>query len=178
MSRVGKKKIELPKDIEIKITNSKINIKGKYGNLTLNYLPLVKLTIQDNCLFVTTKLETRKAKSYHGLIRVLIQNSINGVFNNYTKILCLEGIGFKFLKDDDLLIVYVGFTHSYNLLIPKTLIVELSSPTKIQISGPSKEEVNTFTDIIRKIKLPEPYKGKGVLYEGEQIFKKIGKTRR
>jgi len=178
MSRVGNKPIEIPENIEFEILDNKIKIKGPYGCLYKEFLSIIHFEIKQNNLFITRLVETKKAKAYHGLIRVLIQNIILGVTKNYVKILHLEGIGFKFSKELNLLTINVGYTHPFKFLIPDTLNVQINSTTKIQIAGPNKEEVTLFADSIRRIKFPEPYKGKGILYEGEQIIKKIGKTRR
>lgn len=178
MSRVGKKLILIPKDVKITLKQNEIHVKGIYGKLVKNYLPFIKIEKNKDYLSINRTLDTKEAKSYHGFIRMYIQNMILGVMNVYIKILCLEGIGFKFLKKNNLLILNVGFTHTHKILIPTSLKIDLNSSTKLQISGSNKEEVSLFADIIQKIKYPEPYKGKGILYDGQKILKKIGKRRR
>ena len=178
MSRVGKKQIKIPEGVYIKLELNEIHIKGIYGNLVKKYLPFIEIKKNENFLFINRTIDTKNAKAYHGFIRMYIQNMITGVMNTYSKILCLEGIGFKFLKNNNLLTINIGYTHPHKILIPDSLKMDLHSPTKLQISGLNKEEVNLFADIIQKVRLPEPYKGKGILYEGQKILKKIGKRRR
>lgn len=178
MSRVGNKPIIIPENVEYKLKDNKLFIKSIYGELLVKYLPFIKIEIVNNSFVLTRTIDTKSAKSYHGYIRVHIQNCIIGVTQNFNKILVLEGIGFKFLMDENVLIVNVGFTHSHKFIIPTSIKVSLISSTKLHISGPSKEEITLFSDVIQNARLPEPYKGKGILYENQKIIRKIGKKRR
>jgi len=178
MSRVGQKEILIPENVNVFLEMDKIFIAGIYGNLSKKYLPFIKIEKKNNFIYITRIIDTKISRSYHGFIRMYIKNMIIGVTNNYSKTLILEGIGFKFTQENNLLILNIGFTHTHKILIPDSLEINLHSPIKITISGPDKEEVTLFSDVIQKIRPPEPYKGKGILYEGQQILKKIGKRRR
>eukprot|EP01033_Poteriospumella_lacustris_P023655 gene23655-gene15335 len=176
MSRIGKKVIKIPNDVSVQVISQKISIKGNFGELEKNFLPLIEIKKEGQELFVFPLLDTKQAKAYHGLVRVLIQNMINGVTKKFSKILNAEGVGYKFQLDKDKLILNVGFTHPVKFIIPENLNVKLESPTKIVIAGIDKEQVGFFASKIRNTKPPEPYKGKGILYEGEKILRKAGKT--
>lgn len=176
MSRIGKKIITIPKDVSIDIANQTISVNGKHGKLERDFLNLVDFEMQNNELTVISKDTTKKGKSYHGLARSLVQNMVSGVNEKFSKILVAEGIGFKFQIEKDQLVLNVGFSHPVKFTIPKDLTIKLESPTKISINGIDKEKVGFLAAKIRETKPPEPYKGKGIMYEGEKIIRKAGKT--
>ena len=176
MSRIGKKLIEIPKDVSINITEESILIKGKYGYLEQKLNNLLNITISENKLFISRKEDTTKSREYHGLIRALIQNMVTGVTHKFSKVLIAEGVGYKFQIENKKLIVNVGYTHPINFEIPSDLEIKLESPTKINITGINKEKVGFLASKIRDMRPPEPYKGKGILYDGEIIRRKAGKT--
>lgn len=178
MSRIGKKPIQIPKDVSIQFSNDLIQIKGKHGILERTISPDLILTQENNILTITRNAETKKIREYHGLIRALVQNMVTGVTEKFSKTLIAEGVGYKFQLNKETLILNVGYTHPVEFLIPSTLTVKLESPTKISISGIDKELVGFLAAKIRDIRPPEPYKGKGILYEGEKIIRKAGKTRK
>ena len=176
MSRVGKKAIDIPKEVTVTITNKTVNVKGKFGVLQKELIELVDLNIEDQKLVVTRINDEKKTREYHGLIRSLIQNMVTGVHQKFSKVLIAEGVGYKFLIDKSKLILNVGFTHPIEFEIPEDIGVKLESPTKIDITGVDKEKVGFFAAKIRDMRPPEPYKGKGILYQGEKIIRKAGKT--
>jgi large subunit ribosomal protein L6 len=176
MSRIGKKPIEVPNNISIQIENQKIIVKGKNGQLEKTFLNFIDIKLEENKIFVTRFDETKKSKSYHGLFRALVQNMVNGIDLQFSKTLIAEGIGYKFQVDKKKLILNVGFTHPVEFLIPEDLSIKLESNTKIIISGVDKEKVGLLASKVREIRPPEPYKGKGIMYEGEKIIRKAGKT--
>jgi large subunit ribosomal protein L6 len=176
MSRVGKKPIDIPSDVSITLLPEKIVIKGKYGILEQPFVSLLNIEIINNRLLITRKEETSKAREFHGLIRALIQNKISGVNQKFSKTLIAEGVGYKFQIDKKILIVNVGFTHPVEFEIPIDLDIKIESPVKMSISGIDKEKVGFLAAKIRSIRPPEPYKGKGILYDGEIIRRKAGKT--
>lgn len=179
MSRITKKPLLISEDVSIKIVKQEIHIKGRYGTLIKKFSSNISFSLENNYLYITNIFDNYKnSKSYHSLVKILIKNMIYGVSNNYTKILILQGIGFKFQLTEDLLIINVGYTHSIKIIIPNYLRVTLDSPTIIKINGIDKEQVSLFASIIYNIKPPEPYKGKGIFYENQQISKKAGKIRR
>jgi large subunit ribosomal protein L6 len=176
MSRIGKKAIEIPKEVSIIIENEKIIVKGKHGTLERTFVNILNLELNNKTLILTRKDDTKKSREYHGLIRALIQNMVNGVNDKFSKTLIAEGVGYKFQVEKTTLILSVGFTHPVEFLIPSDLSIKLESPTKISISGIDKEKVGFLAAKIRDMRPPEPYKGKGILYEGEKIIRKAGKT--
>jgi len=176
MSRIGKKAIDIPKEVTITITDKTINVKGKFGTLERELVGLVNLTIIDTKLVVTRIDDEKKTREYHGLIRSLIQNMITGVNEKFAKVLIAEGVGYKFQLDKAKLILNVGYTHPIEFIVPSDLNIKVESATKIQISGIDKEKVGFLAAKIRDMRPPEPYKGKGILYEGEKIIRKAGKT--
>jgi large subunit ribosomal protein L6 len=176
MSRVGKKVINIPKDVSVTITDKKINVKGKHGSLEREFKDLVTLSLEDNELYVKRINNDKKTCSYHGLMRALIQNMVTGVDQLFTKTLIAEGVGYKFQADKTKLILNVGFTHPVEFVIPSDLEVKQEGPTKIHISGIDKEKVGFLAAQVRDMRPPEPYKGKGILYDGEKILRKAGKT--
>jgi len=190
MSRIGKKPIEIPKTVLVsfgdqqknkeKNSNEKkevLTVKGKHGILEqLVETDLLSFCLEEQKLIITRKVETKRAREYHGLIRALLQNMVIGVNETFSKNLIAEGVGYKFGIEKDNLILTVGFSHVVNFSIPSDLNVKLESPTKLCITGINKERIGFFAAQIRAIRPPEPYKGKGILYEGEVIRRKVGKT--
>lgn len=176
MSRIGKKVIEIPKDVSINIENNKITIKGKHGSLERTILDNLNVEFSEQKLVVTRKDDTKQSRSYHGLVRALLQNMVSGVDQKFSKTLIAEGVGYKFQVEKNTLILSVGFSHPVEFVIPSDLTIKAESPTKLIISGIDKEKVGFMAAKIRDMRPPEPYKGKGLLYEGEKILRKAGKT--
>jgi large subunit ribosomal protein L6 len=176
MSRIGKKSIEIPKEVSIQLENEKIVVKGKHGSLERQVLNNLKLEIIEKKLVITRNDDSKQSRSYHGLIRALVQNMVSGVDQKFSKTLIAEGVGYKFQVDKTNLILSVGFSHPVEFAIPADLSIKAESPTKLVISGIDKEKVGFLAAKIRDMRPPEPYKGKGILYEGEKILRKAGKT--
>lgn len=176
MSRVGKKVIKIPKDVSVVITDKTVNVKGKHGSLEREFNDLITLNIEDNEPLVKRINDQKKTRSYHGLMRALIQNMVTGVDQLFTKTLIAEGVGYKFQADKAKLVINVGFTHPVEFQIPTDITVKQEGPTKIHISGIDREKVGSLASKIRDMRPPEPYKGKGILYDGEKIIRKAGKT--
>lgn len=176
MSRIGKKLVSIPNSVSVVLNNGKISVKGKHGSLEKSFLNYVTINLSPNEIEVTRREETKIAKSYHGLTRALLQNMITGVNEKFSKTLIAEGVGYKFQVDQKKLILNMGYTHPVIFEIPADLTIKLENPTKINISGIDKERVGFFTSKVKMIRPPEPYKGKGILYEGEKIIRKAGKT--
>lgn len=176
MSRIGKKVIDIPANVKVSVEPEKIIIQGPHGLLEQKIVNSLEFLIENNQLSIKRKEETSKARELHGLIRALVQNMILGVTNKFSKTLIAEGVGYKFQLENSMLIVNVGFTHPVKFSIPSDLEVKIESPIKISIKGINKEKVGFLAAKIRSIKPPEPYKGKGILYEGEIVRRKAGKT--
>jgi len=176
MSRIGKKAILIPENVLITLQNDIVNVKGKHGTLEKPISKVLNVIQEENKLILNRINETKEVRSYHGLMRALIQNMVIGVTEKFSKTLIAEGVGYKFQVDKNKLILNVGFTHPVEFVIPNDLMIKLESPTKISISGIDKEKVGFLAAKIRDMRPPEPYKGKGILYDGEKIIRKAGKT--
>jgi large subunit ribosomal protein L6 len=178
MSRVGKKIINIPKDVTVLLENGSIHVKGPYGILEQKLLDNVEINLSEKEIQVLRKNDLKSSKACHGLFQVLIQNMVIGVSQKFSKNLIVEGIGYKFQYEKNNLILTMGFSHRINFEVPHELNIQLESPTKIVITGINKEKVGFFAAKIRDIKPPEPYKGKGIRYEAEIVRRKAGKTRK
>ena len=176
MSRVGKKIINVPKNVSIKLKNKRIIVKGENGSLEKEVLNKLDFKFLNRKIIITRKDDTKESRSYHGLIRALIQNMVIGVDKKFSKTLIAEGVGYKFQLEKNKLILNIGFSHLVEFEIPFELILKIESPTKLIISGIEKEKVGLFAAKIRNMRPPEPYKGKGLLYQDEKIIRKVGKT--
>lgn len=176
MSRIGKKKISVPKTVSILLEKEKIIAKGQHGTLEKTFNNFITLELEETNLQVHRSNETKECRSYHGLMRSLIQNMITGVNQKFKKTLIAEGVGYKFQLDKKELILNMGYTHPIQFTIPEDLTIQMESPTRISITGIDKEKVGFLAAKIRSIRPPEPYKGKGIMYEGEKILRKAGKS--
>jgi large subunit ribosomal protein L6 len=176
MSRIGKKLIEIPEGVSIAVQDKKIIVKGKHGTLEREILDVLDVLIEEKKLVLKRLKETKEVKSYHGLIRALLQNMVKGVTDKFSKTLIAEGVGYKFQVEKNKLVVNAGFTHPVEFPIPQDLAIKLESPIKISITGIDKEKVGFLASKIHDVRPPEPYKGKGILYDGEKIIRKAGKT--
>lgn len=174
MSRIGKKPILIPQGVEVKIEGQIIKVLGPKGELSQEIRPEIKVEIKEGKLFVLPKLETKKTKAFWGSIRAILANLIKGVTEGYEKKLEIEGLGFKAQLSGDTLLLYVGFSHPVEIKAPAGIKFSVDKNI-ITISGIDKEKVSQTAAIIRKVKPPEPYKGKGIRYLGEKIRKKMGK---
>lgn len=176
MSRIGKKSIQIPTSVSVTIEKEKVSVKGKHGLLEKSFLNYIKVDASQNEIVVLRNNDTKVARAYHGLTRALLQNMIIGVSEKFTKILTVEGVGYKFQMENKKLVLNMGFTHPVIIDVPDDISIKVESPTKILISGIDKEKVGLLAAQIRMIRPPEPYKGKGIRYEGEKIIRKAGKT--
>lgn len=176
MSRIGKKEIIIPKNVLVNLENNKIVVKGKYGILEQILFKEIQVLIKEDQIIISKTEDTKKARALHGLVRALVQNMVLGVVNKFSKTLIAEGVGYKFQQDKKALILTMGYSHPIEFNIPDDLTIKLESATKILIEGIEKQKVGLFASQIRDIRPPEPYKGKGIRYEGEIILRKAGKT--
>ena len=174
MSRVGKKPIEIPQGVEVKVNANKVVIKGPKGELQKEVRPEIGVEAKEGKIFVSFNIKTKKTKAFWGLTRALLQNLIKGVNEGYEKKLGIEGLGFRALLEGDDLVLYVGLSHPIKVKAPQGINF-LVEKNIITVSGIDKEIVSQTAAKIRKIKPPEPYKGKGIRYVGEVIRRKVGK---
>lgn len=177
MSRIGKMPIVIPAGVDCKLVGGKINIKGPKGEMSQVISSVVKVEVRDGVVNVTRTSDDRTSRAFHGLTRTLINNMVIGVTQGYSKKLSIVGVGFKVeLKGKDL-VMQLGFSHPVDVSAPAGIQFEADSKNNvITIKGIDKEKVGQVSANIRKIKPPEPYKGKGILYFGEKIIRKAGKA--
>jgi large subunit ribosomal protein L6 len=177
MSRIGKQVIKIPAQVKITLVDEKIAIKGPKGEVEHSIPDGLSVSFkEETTLQVSRKEETRKAREIHGLFRSLLANSINGSANPFTKTLELKGVGYKANVEKGNLILSVGYTHPINIVPPKGITITVEGNTTINVTGINKEKVGLISQQIRATRPPEPYKGKGVLYKGEVIQRKVGKS--
>ena len=176
MSRIGKMPITVPAGVEVIIDGNTVTAKGPKGELTLTFSDILTIEQQEQTITVTRPDDSRLAKSQHGLTRTLIANMVEGVDKGYSKKLQLVGVGYRAaLKGSDLE-MQLGYSHPILVKAVEGITFEVPTQTEIVISGPSKEQVGQVAADVRAWRKPEPYKGKGIRYEGEQIRRKLGKA--
>ena len=177
MSRVGKKLIDLPEGIEASIVHNGITIKGSKGELNADFPNTVKLEREKDKVKVTPLNESKSAKASWGMARTIINNMVTGVSKGFSKVLEINGVGYRASIEGGILTLQLGYSHDIKLAIPEDLEVKCSKPTEIEISGIDKQRVGQFASEIRKLRKPEPYKGKGIKYQEEFIRRKEGKKK-
>ena len=176
MSRIGKMPIPVPEKVDVTIDGSTVTAKGPKGELTRSFQPVINITREGDDIVCTPANETREANALWGLTRTLIHNMVVGVSEGFSKKLELVGVGYRAaLKGKDLE-MQLGFSHPVLVEAPEGITFEVPSQTEIIVSGPSKETVGQVAANIRKWRKPEPYKGKGIRYEGEHVRRKVGKA--
>lgn len=174
MSRVGRKPILIPANVEVKIDGQKVQVFGPKGEISKKIRPEIKIGIKEKEIFVNSQAENKKIKAFWGLSRMIIANMIKGVTEGYEKKLEIEGLGFKALLEGKDLVLFVGFTNPVKIESPEGIKFSVDKNV-ITISGVDKELVGQIASKIRKTNPPEPYKGKGIRYLGEVIRRKEGK---
>lgn len=176
MSRIGKMPIAVPAGVEITIDGTTVTVKGPKGELTRTFSDILTISLNENVLTVERPDDSREAKSLHGLTRTLLHNMVEGVSNGFSKKLQLVGVGYRAAKKGNDLEMQLGFSHPVHIVCPEGISFECPSQTEIIVNGVSKEKVGQVAADIRKWRKPEPYKGKGIRYEGENVRRKAGKA--
>jgi len=176
MSRIGKLPIKIPDNTEVNFNNEEITVKGKFGILS-NKIPN-ELSIEENSniLNINVKVSTRNTRALHGLYRTLINNMIIGVSEQFKITLNLKGVGYRAAVQGNLLVLSLGYSHPVNIEIPSEISVEVVQNTVINLKACNKEDLGLFAANIRSWRVPEPYKGKGIMYENEIVQRKAGKS--
>jgi large subunit ribosomal protein L6 len=175
MSRIGKKPVPVGK-AKIAIKDQHVTVEGPKGKLEFNVHPRIKVSQEDGNLIVARPDDQKQSKALHGLTRALLANMIEGVTNGYKKTLEIQGVGFKAEQKGKNLVLSVGYANSITKAIPGNVTVQLEGATKIHVSGADKHAVGQFAAEVRSVRKPEPYKGKGIRYEGEVVKIKPGKA--
>lgn len=176
MSRIGKEPITIIKGTKVETKENYLFVEGSKGKLSLNIPKAIKLNIDENKISVHRLKDDKLSRSLHGTIRVLINNMIIGVNNGFKKELEIVGVGYKVSLKGKKIVLNIGFSHPLEVEIPEDIKVSLPSATKIVIEGADKQKVGEFAARIRRFLPPEPYKGKGIRYVGEQLRRKAGKS--
>lgn len=176
MSRVGNKPVDLPDGVNVEIDGSAVTVKGTKGELNREFNERIGFDIDNGVITVTRPDDTRESRALHGLSRALLANMVTGVSDGFRKELEIQGVGYRAsLKGSDVELL-VGFSHPVVVEAPEGITFEVPEQTKIIVSGIDKEQVGQVAANIRKVRPPEPYKGKGIRYSGEYVRRKAGKA--
>lgn len=176
MSRIGKEKVVLPAGVTLEVSeNNHVVVKGPKGQLEFTFVPQMKFVVDGNVVSVERPDDSIQNKALHGTTRALLHNMVVGVEQGFTKVLLIEGVGYRASLQGKKLVVAAGYSHLVENDIPEGLTVVCPTPNEIQISGADRQLVGEFAANIRKIRKPEPYKGKGIRYKDEVVRRKEGK---
>lgn len=177
MSRIGKQPIEIPNGVSVVIDGQNIRVEGPKGNLTQSFPTTIEVVEEDNQLLINIPENYTKQQNVdHGLFRSLIANMVTGVTEGFSKTLQIEGTGYRAAKQGNNLVMNLGFSHQVTMPDPEGIETEVPNDRTIVVKGISKQLVGLHAANIRKWRKPEPYKGKGIRYEGEHVRRKVGKT--
>ncbi|PRR87965.1 MULTISPECIES: 50S ribosomal protein L6 [unclassified Bacillus (in: firmicutes)] len=176
MSRIGKKLIEIPSGVTVTNNDNTVTVKGPKGELTRTFHPDMEIKIEDSVLTVSRPSEHKEHRALHGTTRSLIANMVEGVSKGFERGLELIGVGYRAAKSGNKLVLNVGYSHPVEIVPEAGVEIEVPSQTKVIIKGIDKERVGALASNIRAVRSPEPYKGKGIRYEGEFVRRKEGKT--
>jgi len=176
MSRIGRLPIEIPAGVEVKLDGALVSVKGPKGELSLTVAEPIEVKVEEGQVLVTRPDDERESRALHGLTRALIFNNIMGVTAGYTKDLEVVGTGYRVMAKGSDLEFALGFSHPVVVSAPEGITFAVESPTKFSVSGISKQQIGEVAANIRKIRKPDPYKGKGGRYAGENVRRKAGKA--
>ena len=176
MSRIGKLPIAIPKGVTLVVDDNLVSIKGPLGELNRQIAPEIHVDIKEDQAFVLVNDDSKRTRALHGLTRTLLNNMVCGVNKKFDIDLELKGVGYRCQAAKDKVTLSLGYSHPIVLPLPKDVEVSVEANTNIKVSGINKEEVGFIAAKIRSFRPPEPYNGKGVLYKGEQVLRKAGKT--
>jgi large subunit ribosomal protein L6 len=177
MSRIGKVPVALPGSVSATIEGSTLSVKGPKGTLTMPMLDDISYGIEEGQIVVKPANETKRARSFWGMHRTLVQNLVTGVTEGFTKTLEITGVGYRAAMQGKNLRLQLGYSHDVNITVPEGLEVKTPDQTTVEISGNDRQRVGQLAAEIRRWRKPEPYKGKGIKYRGEYIFRKEGKKK-
>lgn len=176
MSRIGKMPIDLPSNVEVDIKPGVVSAKGPLGKLEARFPDVIEVVREDGVLNVVRHSEERTHRAYHGLARALVANVVKGVSEGFERVLEIQGVGYRAALEGKDINLQVGFSHPVKIVAPDGITFEVPAATRIIVKGVSKEMVGQVAANIRKVRPPEPYKGKGIRYEGERVRRKAGKA--
>ncbi len=176
MSRIGKKPVAVPKGVTVAVNGQELSVKGPKGELKRTFHPEMKIALSGEQLTIARPSDEAKHKALHGLTRTLINNMVEGVAKGYSRVLEIQGVGYKAEAKPTGLQLALGFSHPVHYPAPAGIKFTVDNNTIVKIEGPDKEVVGQVASEIRSLRKPEPYKGKGVRYQGESVRRKAGKT--
>jgi len=175
MSRIGNRKLTIPENVEVTVADNKVTVKGPKGELNLEYSSLLTVKVEGNELTVTKNVDSKEANILSGTTNANVNNMLVGVSEGFTKNLEAVGVGYRFAVAGNKITVSAGYSHPVEVEVPEGINVSSPSNTELTVSGYDKQKVSEFAANIRKIREPEPYKGKGIRYKEEHIRRKEGK---
>ena len=176
MSRIGREPIEVPSGVDVTLNGQDVKVKGPKGELTMEAHPDMAVSLNEGVVTVTRPSDEPKHRGLHGLTRTLIANMIEGVVDGYSKTLEIQGVGYRAQKKGSGIELNLGFSHTIQFDAPEGVDIAVPNPTTIVIGGINKQNVGQAAAEIRAFRPPEPYKGKGIRYQGEHVRRKAGKT--
>ena len=176
MSRIGKIPVKIPEGVKVTFANEVMAVEGPKGKLTQKYHPVISFEDKGGEIVVSRANEEKQTKAFHGLYRNLLNNMVTGVSTGFTKSLVITGIGYRAEVQGNILAMSLGYSTDIFVGIPEDLSVSADAGGKVTVSGIDKQRVGEFASQVRKLRLPEPYKGKGIRYEDEKIRRKVGKS--
>lgn len=177
MSRIGKRPVEIPSGVTANIDNGTLSVKGPKGTLSMGLAEDVQYKLEDGGILVTPANDTRQARAFWGMQRTLVSNLVEGVTQGFTKTLQITGVGYRAQAQGRTLKLQLGYSHDVDIAVPEGLEVKTPDQTTIEISGMDKQAVGQLAAEIRRWRKPEPYKGKGIRYRDEYVFRKEGKKK-
>jgi large subunit ribosomal protein L6 len=176
MSRIGKKPIPIPRGVDVAVEGRTVRVKGPKGELSRTFRPEVDIAIKDGTLQVTRQSDGKRDRAFHGLSRALLANMVTGVSEGFKKTLEVVGVGYRVEKKGKALAIVAGFSHPVEYPEPEGISITTPSPTTVVIMGVDRQQVGQVAAEIRAVRPPEPYKGKGIRYQGEHVRRKAGKA--
>jgi large subunit ribosomal protein L6 len=176
MSRVGKIPVKIPQGVKVTFQEDLITVEGPKGKLTQKYHPVITFQPEGDSIVVSRINDEKQTRSYHGLYRNLLNNMVTGVSSGFSRVLIITGVGYRAEVQGNVLAMNLGYSNEVYVGIPEDITVVSEPNGKVVISGIDKQRVGEFASQVRKLRLPEPYKGKGIRYEDEQIRRKVGKS--
>lgn len=177
MSRIGKKPVEIPAGVTASMTDGVLSMKGPKGELSIPMVDDISYDLADNQLSVKPANDTKRARAFWGMQRTLVQNLVTGVTEGFSKTLEITGVGYRANVQGKMLKLQLGYSHDVDFAIPDGIEIKTPDQTTVEISGNDKQKVGQVAAEIRRWRKPEPYKGKGIKYRGEYIFRKEGKKK-
>lgn len=176
MSRIGKLPVNIPSGVNVDVADGEVRVKGPKGELRQRVLSQVSVRVEDGSVVVERTGEAKEHRAAHGLTRTLVNNMVEGVSKGFRKSLEIQGVGYRAAKSGERINLTLGYSHPVSYAAPKGITLSVEGTAKIHVEGIDKQQVGQVAAEIRRLRPPEPYKGKGVRYEGETIIKKAGKA--